>query len=148
LEDKKTCPQDCLVVEKPFMQQLIERSLLVLALLLVIFMVGGFVFVLYEHFTKKTESELPSGFNVSGQEGIPENRLHYLKGSISNLRIGLADVRKRRQLLKTSRIGEKERTKKEDALKIEESAIESRIREYEEMLKRHEKDGSSDKKIA
>jgi pimeloyl-ACP methyl ester carboxylesterase len=135
LEDDVTCPADCLVVEKPLMQRIIERSLLILALLLVLFLVGGFAYVVYEHYTRKIEPELPTGFNVAETEGIPVNKLHYLKSSIMNLKNGLKEVKKRKAVLKHTVVEEQARTAKEAELDNEVSLIESKIHEFEEQLR-------------
>lgn len=138
LEDALTCPADCLVVEKPLMTRIIENSLTILALLIVLFMIGGFGYVLFEHYLKKKEPpELPPGFNLS--KPISMERVKYLKVSITNLRNGLKTIRKRRALLRKSPPSATETvllTEKEAALTKEEDMIESKIREYEEELEK------------
>ncbi|MBW2972378.1 alpha/beta hydrolase, partial [Candidatus Woesearchaeota archaeon] len=98
LEDISTCPEDCMVVEKPFVQRMIERSLSILALLIFLFMVGGFIFVIYEHKKKKKKPlELPPGFNIEQPDEVPRDKIRYMRAYISNLRTRVADYRNHRR---------------------------------------------------
>jgi hypothetical protein len=134
LEDVNTCPEDCRVVEKPLIRRVIESSLSILALLLVIFLVGGFVFVVWEHRHKKKQTELPAGFNIVESVKIPPERLEYLSAEISNLKRHLEDINEKKVL--ASAAVDSRAAERYAALLKEAAEISARIRNAEEELRK------------
>jgi parallel beta-helix repeat protein len=66
IETGKTCAEDCHVEERPLAQRIVEVSLFLLAVLLAVFTVGGFVLIVRDHRRKMKEPPgLPPGFNIS-----------------------------------------------------------------------------------
>ncbi len=135
IEDIGTCPEDCAILEKPLVQRIIERSLSMLALILVLFMVGGFIFVIWEH--KKLEKErlakerklhihIPKGFNINEVPDVGD--VKYKKAELMDLRSTLKQLHEHRWF-----IGEAE-SKAE--LSKEAKSIQDRIDKLQETLMR------------
>ncbi|MBN1544655.1 right-handed parallel beta-helix repeat-containing protein [Candidatus Woesearchaeota archaeon] len=147
LEDISACPADCLIVEKPLVQRIIERSLSILALLLVIFIMGGFVFVLYEHRKKKRQPpELPPGFNMAESEGIPHDMISYMRVEIEGLKKSLNDVRKKRKLMLKEHPEKDLLESEEEALKKAEEIIKTRLQNIKAQMKHEEAAGGKRRK--
>lgn len=139
IEDGETCPADCLVVEKPMMQRIIEHSLEILALLIVLFMLGGFVFVVYENRKKKRQvPELPPDFNIAEVKRIPADHVRYLNIEMERVKKRLMEIDLQKLLLAKKKVAEEEKRRIEEEARLlakRKEEIEQDIRKFERHLR-------------